>query len=151
MTDQELEDILKEHCLWLDSNGNKGKIANLRGVDLRRENFKAVDLRNVNLEGVDLRRADLRGANLEGANLKGADLRNVNLEGVDLKGANLEGANLEGADLQGVNLEGCYVSPGTKILGNMLITEYYDKYPSFWIVKSWVELDEEGLGKELYK
>jgi len=151
MTDQELEDILKEHCLWLDSNGNKGKIANLRGVDLRRENFKAVDLRNVNLEEVDLRRADLSESDLKGANLKGADLRKVNLKGTNLKGANLMRTNLREADLRGANLEGCYVSPGTKILGNMLITEYYDKYPSFWIVKSWVELDEEGLGKELYK
>ena len=39
-------------------------------------------------------KADLRGANLRGANLYGADLRGANLYGADLYGANLRGANL---------------------------------------------------------
>jgi len=111
MNQEELNKIIKEHKLWLVSNGTKGKRADLRGVDLR-------------------------GANLEGANLWGVDL---------------EGVNLKEADLRGANLEYCFVSPNTKILGNVLITEFYDPYYSWWVVKSWVELDEAGLGMELYK
>ena len=63
----------------------------------------------------------------------------------------LERANLEGVNLEEANLEYCYVSPNTKILGNVLITEFYNKYSTFWVVKSWVELDQAGLGMELYK
>jgi len=111
MNQTELNKIIKEHKLWLVSNGTEGKRA-------------------------DLKEADLREANLEGANLKEADL----------VGANLEGANLERA-----NLNHCYVFPNTKILGNVLITEFYKQYSSYWIVKSWVEFDEAGLAMELYK
>ena len=54
MTQEELDKILAEHKEYIDSDGEKGKRANLRG-------------------------ADLRGANLEGANLSGADLKGANL------------------------------------------------------------------------
>ena len=126
MNRTELNKILKEHKLWLVSNGTKGKKANLRESDLE----------GVNLEGAILRYANLKGANLEEVNLKGVDLR-----GVDLEGANLERANLEY----------CFVSPNTKILGNVLITEFYKQYSIWWEVKSWVELDEAGLAMELYR
>ena len=83
--DQEtLSIILKEHQLWLESNGGDGKKA---------------DLSNKNLIGANLIGANLRGANLRGANLRGANLRGANLEG-----AYLERANLRGADLEGTNL-----------------------------------------------
>ena len=120
MNQTELNKILKEHKLWFASNGVKGKKANLR---------------EANLEGAILRYADL----------KGAILRNANLEGVNLRNANLEGANLEGA-----NLKYCFVSPGTKILGNVIITKF-NSYDNFWQVESWVKLDETGLAMELYK
>ena len=56
--DQEtLSIILKEHQLWLESNGGDGKKA---------------DLSNKNLIGANLIGANLRGANLRGANLRGA-------------------------------------------------------------------------------
>jgi len=125
MNQNELNEILKEHQLWLDSAGKKGKRAVLKGVDLTMVYF---------MEDVDLRKADL-----EGVNLKGADLRR----------ANLTGANLKGADLEGANLEGCWVTPGTKILGNVLLTEF-SQYSSFRHVLSWVKLDEAGLGVALY-
>ena len=76
--------ILKEHQLWLESNGGNGKKA---------------DLSNKNLIG-----ANLIGANLRGANLKGAYLRGAYLRGANLEGAYLERANLRGADLEGTNL-----------------------------------------------
>ena len=120
--DQEnLSVILKEHQLWLDSNGENGERAdlsnkNLRGADLRGADLRAAYLIGADLRGADLRgadliaanlfRADLRGAYLIGADLLGANLRGANLRGADLEGADLEGVDLEGVDLEGVDLEG---------------------------------------------
>ena len=59
MKRSKLNHILKQHKLWLESNGNKGKRADL---------FRA-DLSDANLSG-----ANLSGTNLKGANLKGANL-----------------------------------------------------------------------------
>jgi uncharacterized protein YjbI with pentapeptide repeats len=58
---EQLEGILSEHQLWLNSNGGKGERADLREADLTW----------VDLEGADLREADLRGTNLLGAHLEG--------------------------------------------------------------------------------
>ena len=111
-----LSAILKEHQLWINSNGENGERAdlsnkNLRGENLRGANLRGADLRGANLRGANLRGADLIGANLFranliGANLRGADLRGADLRGADLFRADLEGADLEGADLEGANLEG---------------------------------------------
>ena len=65
---EELNEILKDHKLWLEGKG--GKCANLSDVDLR-----YTDLKGANLRGADLQDADLRDANL-----KYADLRYANLE-----------------------------------------------------------------------
>ena len=86
--------ILKEHQLWLESNGGNGKKADLSNKNLI----------GANLIGANLRGANLRGANLRGANLKGAYLRGAYLRGANLEGAYLERANLRGADLEGTNL-----------------------------------------------
>jgi uncharacterized protein YjbI with pentapeptide repeats len=58
---EQLREILSEHQFWLHTGGgDKGKRANLRGVDLRRTN-----LQRANLRGADLREVDpqLLGAN----------------------------------------------------------------------------------------
>ena len=109
-----LSAILKEHQLWINSNGENGERAdlsnknlrgeNLRGANLRGADLRGANLRGANLRGADLRGADLRGANLFRANLIGADLRGADLFRADLEGADLEGANLEGANLEGANL-----------------------------------------------
>ena len=119
-----LSAILKEHQLWINSNGENGERAdlsnkNLRGENLRGANLRGADLRGADLIGANLFRANLIGANLRGADLRGADLRGADLfradlfradlfradlEGADLEGADLEGANLEGANLEGANL-----------------------------------------------
>ena len=121
-----LSAILKEHQLWIDSNGENGERADLsnknliradlRGAGLRRADLRGADLRGADLRGANLFRANLRGANLRGANLFRANLRGANLRRADLIGANLRradligadliGADLIGADLEGANLEG---------------------------------------------
>ena len=96
MTQEELNEVLKQHKLWLNSSKSMGKRADLSYMDLS----------GADLSGADLRYADLTGVNLKGANLRGADLRYADLTDADLRGADLGFANLEGADLEGANLEG---------------------------------------------
>ena len=79
ISDDELNEILANHKLWIDSNSKYGNHANLSGADLRG--------------------ADLNGANLNDANLHYANLNDANLSGANLNGANLSDANLHGANL----------------------------------------------------
>ena len=62
MTPDELAQILADHRLWLTSDRQEGKRADL----------VAADLGAANLRGANLRWANLRGANLRGAELYGA-------------------------------------------------------------------------------
>ena len=89
MNTAELQKILDEHKVWVESYRQRGDRANLRGADLR-----CADLRDANLRCADLRGADLRGADLRGADLSDADLRGADLRGADLRDADLRGADL---------------------------------------------------------
>ncbi|HHH0392624.1 TPA: pentapeptide repeat-containing protein [Yersinia enterocolitica] len=80
----DLNKILGEHKIWVESYRENGSRANLRDANLRDANLRDADLRDANLRGANLRDADLRGADL-----RGADLRGANLRGADLRGANL--------------------------------------------------------------
>lgn len=109
MTHKELNNILKEHKLWLFSDGEKGKQADLShldlcGFDLSGANLKCANLLAVDLSGADLIDADLSEADLWAADLSNADLSNTNLDGANLSYANLSDANLSGADLSSANL-----------------------------------------------
>ena len=110
ISDDELNEILANHKLWIDSKSKYGNHANLCDADLSGANLRGADLNGANLHRADLHRADLRdadlnGANLRGANLCGAILYRANLNGADLNGANLRGADLNHADLRGANLD----------------------------------------------
>ena len=105
MTSAEIKTILEEHSKWLENNKN-GKCADLRGVDLSKEDLGCADLRGANLTGVTLRETDLRDANLTGAELSRADLRWANLRYATLRCADLRGANLRCADLRGADFRG---------------------------------------------
>ena len=113
--DQEtLSIILKEHQLWIESNGGNGKKADLsnknligadlEGADLRSAYLKEANLKEANLKEANLKEANLIGANLIGANLIGANLRSAYLIGANLRSAYLIGANLRSAYLIGANL-----------------------------------------------
>ncbi|HDM9013926.1 TPA: pentapeptide repeat-containing protein [Yersinia enterocolitica] len=107
----DLNKILGEHKIWVESYRENGSRADLRGAnlcdaDLRGANLRDADLRGANLRDADLRGADLCDADLCDANLRGANLRDANLCGANLRDANLCGANLRGADLCGANLRG---------------------------------------------
>ena len=84
ITQQELNEILKQHKLWLESDFVKGERAYLTDADL---------------SNADLSNADLTNANLRGSYLRGADLTNANLSNADLSDAGLRGADLTNANL----------------------------------------------------
>ena len=100
MTTEELNQIIKDHALWLENKG--GKRADLTGAQLQGVALGWAKLQGADLQWADLRWAELQGADLRGANLQRADLREADLHGADLHGADLRGANLRGADLREV-------------------------------------------------
>lgn len=152
MKASELNKILEQHRLWVNSNTEQGSRANLTHANLRgaslegriltRADLRSADLRSANLTGANLTGADLFGANLENANLTGADLHNADLEvtnitfanlhGADLTHTNLARASLHGADLTGANLSGAYLS-GLSI-GNAKIRRTIGLPDISWII-----------------
>ena len=128
--DQEtLSVILKEHQLWLKSNGVKGKYANLSNKNLTEANLEGANLANADLGNAYLKRTNLRdaylkGAILRGADLGGADLRIADFKIADLRGANLIGADLRGADLRDADLEGANLE-GANLAKANLNTQFF--------------------------
>ena len=105
----DLDEILKQHKLWLKSNGKSGSRANLGGAILI-----GVDLVYEELSGADLSFADLSGAILIGA-----DLSRTFLLGADLTGANFYYANLSEANFEPKSLpmlEGIAQAGGLELL-----------------------------------
>ncbi|MBX9488802.1 pentapeptide repeat-containing protein [Yersinia enterocolitica] len=111
----DLNKILAEHKIWVESYRENGSRANLCDADLRGANLRGANLCDADLRGADLCGANLCDADLRGADLCGADLCGADLCGADLRGANLRGANLCDADLRGADLpDRTYVIMGEK-------------------------------------
>lgn len=111
MTREQLNEILEQHQLWLNTKGVEGKRADLRGADLRCSDLRYLDLRGVDLSYSNLKGAFLIDAVLIDAVLRGAVLIDADLEGsvlidADLSGSNLRCADLSGVDLKNANLKG---------------------------------------------
>ena len=116
-----LQSVLDAHGRWVESEGSKGKRANLarfdmRGADLFGSNLKSAnlskarlsnaDLSDCDLENADLENADLKGASIAWANIMDANLRGACLAEADLRWADLRRANLSETDFRGANLSG---------------------------------------------
>ena len=119
MEKEKIDEILRSHKEWIDTNGKKGKRADfsnkdlinvdLHGADLSNANFMGTDLSNANFMGTDLSNANfykaiLCHANLSEAKLVGAILNSAILLRVDFRGADLYGADLSHADISDANL-----------------------------------------------
>ena len=99
ITEQQLKEILEQHSIWSETDGEKGERADLSHTDLR-----SASLEGVNLSNADLSNASLFNAILFNANLFNANLENTNLENANLKFANLFNAKLYKAKLYKANL-----------------------------------------------
>ncbi|UGL60806.1 pentapeptide repeat-containing protein [Staphylococcus phage vB_SauM-HM01] len=96
ITKEELNKALEEHKLWIESNEEEGKRADLSFTDLCDLDLNDVDLREATLIGADLSYVDLTEADLRYADLSCAKLIEVNLTEDTLIGANLSQASLQG-------------------------------------------------------
>jgi uncharacterized protein YjbI with pentapeptide repeats len=92
MNKDELNVVLEQHSLWLNTSGKEGARAYLSQADLS----------GANLTGANLSRAYLVGTNLSKADLSEAYLSYVNLSGANLTGANLSRAYLSGCIINGI-------------------------------------------------
>ncbi|MGC2693980.1 MAG: pentapeptide repeat-containing protein [Desulfobaccales bacterium] len=134
MTRTDLDQILKDHKLWFESDKKEGKKADLSGSDLRWANMGGVfllrailikaQLNFANLNGADLRdailtKAELIDSNLSKASLSGADLTGTKLSGANLIGADLSAAQLFEADLSGADLLGADLEYASMIGANL--------------------------------
>jgi uncharacterized protein YjbI with pentapeptide repeats len=100
-----IEDMLKAHARWAETQAREGRPADFSGVDLRSlKDMRHRQLTGMIAAGAVLYGIDFSGARLQGAQLEGADLRAVKLTGADLRGANLKNAKFANADLRDVNL-----------------------------------------------
>lgn len=97
---EELQHILEQHKLWVESNGEQGQRANLQKVDFQNANFQEAFLQSANLQG-----ANFQDANLQHADLWGTDLQDTDFRRANLRATNLAKAKLQGTNLQGVNLK----------------------------------------------
>ena len=112
LTRKDLREIIENHILWLDSQGETGHQADFSGKNLAYADL--VDarlpeglLQKANLKAADLTLADLRGANLVQANLAEATLLGTQLQQASLQAAVLQGATgLLSPQLAGANLFG---------------------------------------------
>ena len=107
----DLQGVLREHKLWLDSQGDSGCWANLSGVNLSGADLHKANLSGANLSGANLRRSNLSEADLSAVNFCDANLNEADLSGAKLSGANLSGATIFGGKFCGVTIDGARVNP----------------------------------------
>lgn len=100
----DIQEILQLHQAWIDSNGAKGKRAELTGADLSEVNLAGSNFNGAHLKMVDMRGAILTNCTFLLADLSGSDLSYANLVLTDLMGANLTGVNLTRSRLSRANL-----------------------------------------------
>lgn len=136
MTQQELNEILNRHEMWLDDeySGAQAKFEglDLRGLDFRGANLIKADFKDTDCSGLDFTGAILTCADFTGANLQDADFTEAKLKWATFYKANLTGARFNGAILEGadfrwargiVDLTGGKVETQTKHMRKYIIPQ----------------------------
>ena len=100
----EIEQMLAEHQLYLETEYHQGHRANFASADLTRRDFSGLNLRGIKMDRAVLKGADFTGAQLQRATLIGAISQEARFDRADLSGARLSGANLVSASLEGACL-----------------------------------------------
>src|ERR1700736_741971 len=99
LSPDEIERLLAEHRLYLDTEYHEGHRANFASADLTGRDFSGLNLRGIKMDRAVLRGADFTGAHLQSANLVGAIAEQACFDRADLSRARLSGANLVSASL----------------------------------------------------
>src|SRR6201995_664845 len=100
LSPDEIERMLAEHRLYLETEYHQGHRANFSSADLTRQDFSGLNLRGVKMDRAVLTRADFTGAHLQSANLVGAIAERAYFDRADLSRARLSGANLVTASFE---------------------------------------------------
>src|SRR6201986_5324310 len=90
----EIERMLAEHRLYLETEYHQGHRANFSSADLTGRDFLGLNLRGTKMDRALLSGADFTGAHLQSANLIGAIAERACFDRADLSRARLSGANL---------------------------------------------------------
>src|SRR6202049_3074874 len=96
----EIEQMLTEHRLYLETEYHQGHRANFSSADLAGRDFSGLNLRGIKMDRAVLRGADFSGAHLQSANLVGALAEQACFDRADLSRARLSGANLISSSLE---------------------------------------------------
>lgn len=135
---EELKKILNEHKLWLESNGKKGKQADLSHIDLSHVNLSHVDLSHADLSYIDLSNANLSNMDLTNANLFYANLSDANLSFANLSFANLFQTDLTNANLSNAKL---IKVADQNVKGKKIIAAQVDTSRKNNLISYWADLD----------
>src|SRR5260370_14024358 len=82
---EEIERMLAEHRLYLETEYHEGHRANFSSVDLAGRDFSALNLRGIKMDRAVLSGADFTGSNLHSAHLIGAMLEQSPSDDADLR------------------------------------------------------------------
>src|SRR5947208_1921529 len=81
LSPNEIEQMLAEHRLYLETEYHEGHRANFSSADLAGRDFSGLNLRGVKMDRAVLRAANFSGAHLQSANLIGAVLQEACFRG----------------------------------------------------------------------
>jgi hypothetical protein len=84
LSPDEIERMLAEHRLYLETEYHQGHRANFSSADLAGRDFSGLNLRGIKMDRAVLRGADFTGAHLQSANLIGAILEEGCFDRADL-------------------------------------------------------------------
>ena len=91
LSPDEIERMLAEHRLYLETEYHRGHRANFASADLAGRDFSGINLRGVKMDRALLSGADLTGAHLQSANLIGAILQEACFDRGSIPGASERG------------------------------------------------------------
>jgi len=91
----EIERLMAEHRLYLETEYHEGHRANFASAELTGRDFSGLNLRGIKMDRAVLRGTDFTEAHLQSANLIGATLQEARVDRADLSGARLRGGRQE--------------------------------------------------------
>jgi uncharacterized protein YjbI with pentapeptide repeats len=91
--------MVRDHAIWVKSQGRAGARADFSGVDLAAANFSGRNLCLADFSGALLADAQMKSALLIAADFRGANLTRANLRAADLRGANFLESHRRDIDL----------------------------------------------------
>ena len=85
LSPDEIERLLAEHRLYLETEYHQGHRANFASADLTGRDFSGLNLRGIKMDRALLSGADFTGAHLQSANLVGAIVKDPVQDGIVLR------------------------------------------------------------------